>query len=451
MNRRQFLAVAATTATTATAGCVGSGPTDGDLSPLGSERSIALESVAEGFREPVAFQTARGDRLRYVADKYGRIAVHDESGVRETPFLDVSDQLAELSTWEQGLLGFELHPEFETSRKCYVRYSAPRREGTPAGFSHTFVLSEFRARPDLRTVDPDSERTLLEIPEQGPNHNSGAIVFGPDGYLYVGVGDGHSRGGDRGTGHAEDWYWLNAGGNGQDVTENLRGSVLRLDVDDRANGKPYAIPDDNPLVGEDGLDEQYAWGFRNPYRMSFSGEDLYVGDVGKAHVEEVNRVEKGGNYGWNVREGTRCHANRYALAALAKLPWFDQTYPVCPDETPDGDPLIDPVVAYPHDRDGEPFGRAVVAGYRYENETVPAIRDEYVFGDLSGIGSGLYAATPTEEGRWPMRSLDVVSGPEMANRFVLSFGRDAAGELYVLTTQFAEGTGAVHRIVTPES
>ena len=448
MNRRRFLAVAATTAV---AGYTALGKKTTNLSSFQRGPSIGLEPVVEGFREPVAFRTARDDRLRYVADKYGRIFVHDDAGLGDEPFLDVSDQLVEFSTWEQGLLGFELHPDFETNRKCYVRYSSPRRDGTPADFSHTFVLSEFRAESDLRRVDPDSERVLLEIPEPGPNHNSGAITFGPDGYLYVGVGDGDSPGfsGDRGIGHADDWYWLNAGGNGQDVTANLHGSILRIDVDDRASGKAYAIPGDNPLVGEPGFDEQYAWGFRNPFRMSFSGGELYVGDVGGADVEEVNRVEKGGNYGWNVKEGFRCHSNWLSIAALAKLPWFEKTYPLCPDETADGDSLANPVVAYPHRRNGEPFGRAVVGGYRYENEAVSAIRGKYVFGDLLGIGSGLYVAMPSTDGLWPMASLEVTSGPDMGNRFVLSLGRDAAGELYVLTTQFSEGSGAVYRVVPP--
>lgn len=447
MERRRFLAVVGTTAL---AGYAMRKPTSTELSSFQKGPSIRLEPVVEGFREPLAFRTARDDRLKYVADKHGRVFVHDSDGLREEPFLDVSDQLVEFSSWEQGLLGFELHPDFESNGKCYVRYSAPPDDSIPEAFNHRFVLSEFRAEADRRRVNPDSERVLLEIPEPGANHNSGAIVFGPDGYLYVGVGDGQSGSGDRGTGHATDWYWLNEGGNGQDVTANLRGSILRIDVDDRTDGKEYAVPDDNPLVGTEGLDEQYAWGFRNPYRMSFSQGDLYVGDVGEGHVEEVNRVVKGGNYGWNVKEGHRCYNNRLWMAALAKTPWFEKTYPVCPDETPDGDPLRDPVVAYPHYREGERVGNAVIGGYLYENETIPALRNKYVFGDLSGRGSGLFVATPTEDGLWPMASVDVTTGPNMENRFVLSLGRDAAGELYVLTTQFTEGSGAVHRIVPSE-
>jgi glucose/arabinose dehydrogenase len=451
MDRRQFLGVVGTAAL---AGCTASAEERGGYSSIERGPSVGLEAVAGGFREPVGFRTAHDDRLVYVADKDGRIYVRDETGVREEPFLDLGDRLAERTSWEQGLLGFELHPDFETNRRCYVRYSSPPRDGTPEGFSHTFVLAEFRAERDLRRADPDSERAVLEIPEPGENHNAGAIAFGPDGYLYVGVGEGDppawwSGRGD--PGDADDWYWLNAGGNGQDLTANLLGSVLRIDVDDRDDGKEYAIPDDNPLVGREGLDEQYAWGFRNPYRMGFSGGDLYVGDVGAASVEEVNRVEKGGNYGWNVREGDRCYSDQLAVEALAKLPGFEKKYPTCPGETPSGEPLLDPVIAYPHYRDGQSFGRAVVGGYAYENDRVTAVQDQYVFADLMGAGSGLFAATPSEGRPWEIASVNVASGPDVADQSILSLGRDAAGELYVLTTQFAEGTGSVYRLVPADA
>jgi len=138
---------------------------------------------------------------------------------------------------------------------------------------------------------------------------------------------------------SRDWYDANAGGNGQDVSENLLGSILRIDVDVDVDGngggddRNYAIPDDNPLVGTGGLDEHYAWGFRNPWRMSFGPDGrLFAADVGQNAYEEVDVVERGGNYGWNVREGTHC---------------FEAES--CPDETPDGDPLVDPIIEYPHD------------------------------------------------------------------------------------------------------
>jgi len=229
---------------------------------------------------------------------------------------------------------------------------------------------EFDACADGRRVRRDSERTVLEIPEPQGNHNAGDLAFGPDGHLYVAVGDGGS-GGDRGRGHVEDWYDANEGGNGQDVTENLLGSVLRIDVDGRDDGKAYAIPEDNPLVGREGLDEHFAWGLRNPWRMSFDGKELYVADVGQFAREEVSLVTNGGNYGWNVREGIECFG-------------ADD----CPDETPPdvrgGEPLVDPVVEYPHSGDADvrrcPVGAVVraeaVAPLLHVPAVVAAPRDE---------------------------------------------------------------------------
>lgn len=421
-----------------------------ETSPVEEGPTVNAEVVAEGFNQPLALGTLSGTSLKYVADKTGQIYVHDDDGIQADPLLDVSDRLMELTTWEQGLLGFELHPEFERTRKFYVRYSAPKREGTPDDFDHTFVLSEFTATDDLRSTVPESERTILEIPEQGPNHNAGAIEFGPDGYLYVAVGDGNSRSGDSGRGHANDWYLLNGGGNGQNVTDNLRGSILRIDVDSREGDKPYAIPSDNPLVGKTGLDEQYAWGFRNPYRMSFDGDDLYVGDVGESRFEEINLVRRGGNYGWNVRQGTECFSNRLPMYALAKLPMFKNTYPACPKTTRSGEPLIDPVVCYSHRKNGEQFGVAVIAGYRYRGEAVPKLDGKFVFGDLM---SGLFATTPRDrgEGLWPIETVRMMSGGEPFRDPLLSFGRDDEGELYVLTSQFSDGSGKLLRLAPSET
>ena len=412
-------------------------------SALETGPSVRLEPVATGFDQPLAFESVPGRPERYVADKTGRVLLLDGDGVGPDPFLDVSDRMMEPVSWEQGLLGFALHPEFTDTHRYYVRYSAPRRPGTPSGYSHTFVLAEFTATADLRDTVPGSERTILEIPQPGRNHNAGAVEFGPDGHLYVAVGDGNHGTGDGGRGHANDWYLLNSGGNGQNLTDNLLGSVLRIDVD--ADADPYAVPPDNPLVGRSGLDEQYAWGFRNPYRMSFDGDDLYVGDVGVDRFEEINRVRRGGNYGWNVREGSRCFSNRLAMAALAKLTGGERSYPACPTTTPAGDPLVDPVVCYPHRREGTELGAAVVAGYRYRGEAVPALEGGYVFGDLLG---SLFVATPSDRSGdlWPMATLDPSTpGADPFAESVLSFGRDADGELYVLTTAFAPGSGRVYR------
>ncbi|MFC4360577.1 PQQ-dependent sugar dehydrogenase [Halobium salinum] len=408
--------------------------------------SVALEPLVTGFQAPVAVvfppdtSPDSPDRA-YVVDQSGVVSLYESGELRDGPFLDLRDSLE--FGGEKGLLGFALHPNFAGNRRLFVRYSAPRREGTPSAYSHTFVLAEFQAAADGRTVRRDSERTLLEIPEPQRNHNAGDVAFGPDGYLYVAVGDG-GGGNDRGRGHVDDWYDPVPGGNGQDVTENLLGSILRIDVDSRSDGKPYGIPEDNPLVGTDGLDEHYAWGFRNPWRMSFDGEDLYVGDVGQGWFEEVDLVRAGGNYGWNVKEGTHCLRRES-----------------CPDRTPDsvrgGEPLLDPVVEYPHSG-GEVSGISVIGGYVYRGSAVPGLRGRYVFADLNANGR-LFVATPpdvgtgtdgrdgTEGGLWPVRALDVQGGERTLER-VLSFGRDPRGELYVLGG--GSGESGVYRVVAGE-
>jgi glucose/arabinose dehydrogenase len=400
------------------------------------ELTIGLELVASGFDSPVDYLQAPEERDRaFVPDQPGVVHVVDASGRRPEPFLDVRDQVFTGHN-EAGFLGLAFHPDFADNRRFYVRYSAPKRDGTPDSYSHTFVLSEFRATEDFSSAAPDSERTLLEIPEPQGNHNAGDVDFGPDGYLYVAVGDG-GAGGDTGNGHVEDWYDGVGGGNGQDVTENLLGSILRIDVDSRDGDRPYGIPEDNPLVGEDGLDEHYAWGLRNPWRMSFDSETgrLFVGDVGQNLWEEVDIVEKAGNYGWNVREGTHCFQAEE-----------------CPSEATDGTPLQDPILEYPHPRnasDGEVSGRSVCGGHVYRGEAIPSLQGSYVFGDLVANGRLFVGEPPSEDGgEWTLRTLPIreTDSPKLPN--LLAIGHDRADELY-LTTRGQEN-GAVYRIVADD-
>lgn len=375
---------------------------------------VALESVATGFRAPVDVAFVPDVARYYVADQSGVIRSHERDDSRETALLDLSGA-AEVGG-EKGLLGIALHPAFASNRRLFVRYSAPRREGTPETYSHTFVLAEFSVRDDGLSVDPDSEQTIIEIPQPQANHNAGDIVFGPDGYLYVAVGDG-GAGGDRGTGHVDDWYDATDGGNGQDVTKNLLGSILRLDVDDGDEGIPYSIPADNPLVGREGLDEHWAWGLRNPWRMAFDDGDLFVGDVGQNRFEEINVVERGGNYGWNVMEGSQCYS-------------ADD----CPDRTPadvrGGERLRDPIVEYPHSTGGV-SGDSVIGGEVYRGSALPSLEGAYLFGDLNAGGQLFVATRPADGSRWPATTLPVDGGTAALER-ILSFGRDADGEVYVL-------------------
>ena len=439
MDRRQFLAAGFAAAL---AGCNGS-PTEtataspsatpgSDTPPSATDtpaqsppESVGLAPVATGLDRPLDLVSIPDENLQYVAQQGGEVAVVGSDGLREAPLLDVGGRLS--TGYEKGLLGIAVHPEFADTRRLFVRYSAPARERTPEGYSHTFVLSEFRVDVGGYRVEPGSEREILTIPQPQPNHNAGSVLFGPDGYLYVGVGDGGGAG-DQGRGHADDWYDAVAGGNGQDVTENLLGSVLRIDVDAEADGQPYAVPEENPLVGEDGLDEQYAWGFRNPWRLSFDGDDLYAGDVGQSAYEEIARVERGGNYGWNVKEGTHCFRAEE-----------------CPEETPPdvrgGEPLRDPVIEYPHD--GAPVsGISVVGGNVYRGDDVPGLRDRFVFGDLNARGE-LFVADPTEEGLWPTEPLPIAEDDADRLRQLYSVSRHG-GEIYVLCR--GAGTDGVYRL-----
>jgi glucose/arabinose dehydrogenase len=412
--------------------------------------AVGLQTVADGLTSPVTL-TSPGDgsgRL-FVVDQAGLIRVLMPDGtLRPEPFLDLRDRMVTLMPGfdERGLLGLAFHPQYAANGRFFVYYSAPLRAGGPAGFNHTSHISEFRVSADPNRADPASERILLQVDEPQFNHNAGTLLFGPDdGDLYISLGDGGGAN-DVGLGHVADWYLDNGGGNGQDVTENLLGSILRIDVD---AGTPYGIPPDNPFTGTPGLDEVWAYGFRNPYRMSFDSggsHRLFVGDVGQASWEEVNIVSAGGNYGWNVKEGTHC---------------FDAESPTqepaaCPDvvgagHPRTGDPLIDPIIEYPQARLGGP-GVAVVGGHVYRGSALPQFRGRYVFGDWSrsfGQPSGsLFVAKPRKRGLWEMQELRVATSPTgRLNARLLGFGQDAAGELYALTTNNTGPTGTTGRVL----
>ncbi|MFB6153252.1 MAG: sorbosone dehydrogenase family protein [Halodesulfurarchaeum sp.] len=388
---------------------------------------VGLETIGAGFRIPLDLSFVPNSDLRYVAQQHGTIRVIEEGGVRSTPLLDLRDAVS--TGYEKGLLGICLHPEFSSNRRLFVRYSAPPGPETPEGFDHTFVLSEFSVSQDGLRASRTSEREIMTIPEPQSNHNAGSIAFGPDGNLFVGVGDG-GAGGDQGTGHVQDWYGAVQGGNGQDVTSNLLGSILRIDVDDTEDGKAYAIPDSNPLVGEAGLDEHYAWGFRNPWRLSLDQGTLYAGDVGQGRYEEVDRVNAGGNYGWNVKEGTHCFGSN-----------------TCPDHTPKsvrgGEPLLDPVIEYPHK--GPPVsGISVIIGNIYRGTAVPGLQGRFVFGDLRANGR-LFLADPGTDGLWPTQALPIAEQDARKLGQIYSFRRHE-GEIYVLGS--GEGGGGVHRVIS---
>jgi glucose/arabinose dehydrogenase len=424
-------------------------PTNGTASdPVSGEPFLArvdLELVAEGLVAPLALVSSPdGSGRLFIADMIGLVHVLTPQGeLLEQPFLDLRSRMVSLnpSYDERGLLGLAFHPQFAENGRFFVYYSAPLRPGAPAGWNHTSHISEFRVSAE----DPDrayenSERILLQVDQPQSNHNAGQIAFGPaDGYLYIPLGDGGGAN-DTGAGHPPQ-------GHGQDTT-TLLGSILRIDVN---QGDPYSIPPDNPFVGQAGLDEIYAYGLRNPYKISFdaAGEhELFAADAGQNLWEEVNIIQPGGNYGWNVREGRHC----FDPANPNRIPQN------CPETGPAGEPLAAPAIEYPNARNPENgLGLVVIGGYVYRGSSLPELRGRYIFGDWStssGAGRGiLMAATrPAQGGLWEITRLEI-GGQADLGHYLLSFGEDEDHELYVLTTDSpgpSGRTGRVYRLVAPE-
>jgi glucose/arabinose dehydrogenase len=420
------------------------------------EPAVGLELVAEGLTAPVSLASpGDGSGRLFVVDQVGVIWVLTADGeLLDQPFLDIRDRMINVNAAydERGLLGLAFSPDYEENGLFAVYYSAPLVGGEPSGWDHTSQLSLFAVSEENENVaDPDSELSILRVDEPQANHNGGEIAFGPDGYLYVALGDGGAAN-DVGLGHVEDWYEENRGGNGQDVDQNLLGSILRIDPQE-AGG--YDVPQDNAFAaeGSSGLPEVWAYGFRNPYRFSFDagGEHmLFAADVGQNLWEEVDIVTSGGNYGWNVREGAHC----FSPASPNQPP------ETCPEEGPDGERLVEPIIEYENARLPNGLGLAVVGGYVYRGEALPSFEGRYVFGDWStsfGAGDGtLFAAAPADgnEDTWSFQELEIVTNENGdLNAYLLGFGQDEERELYVLTSGRAGpsgNTGQVWRLVPAE-
>jgi len=350
-------------------------------------QAIGLDRVfsAIPFDEPLAMLQAPGDAGRwYVVEKAGRVQVLDNrpDAARSEVFADIRARVQARHS-ESGLLGMAFHPDFARNGQVFLSYTT---HGAPL----VSRVSRFLSRDGGRTLDPGTETVLLELPQPYANHNGGQIGFGPDGFLYIGLGDG-GAGGD-------------PHGHGQDV-DTLLGAMLRIDVD---KGQPYAIPPDNLFAGGGGRPEIYAWGLRNPWRWSFdraTGE-LWVGDVGQNAWEEIDKVVRGGNYGWAIREGAHCYgASRCRTVGL-----------------------VDPVAEYGHDQ-----GCSVTGGHVYRGKAIPALQGAYLYGDF--CSGRIWALC---QGKGPPRLL-MNTGLNIA-----SFAEGLDGEVYVL--EFGE-KGAVYRLV----
>jgi glucose/arabinose dehydrogenase len=407
--------------------------------PSSAAPDVSLELVADGLSTPVGLvPLPGGDDRALVLEQTGRVWVLDGDQLLADAFLDLSDRVVDLdpSYDERGLLGLVFHPDFVGNGRLFVYYSAPLRDAAPSGQDHTNRLSEFHVNPGDLRADPASERVILEFEQPQPNHSGGALGFGPDGYLYLGAGDGGGTGDDD-EGHSPQ-------GNAQD-TSRLNGKVLRVDVD---AGDAYAVPPDNPFADGGGAPEIYAYGFRNPWRLSWEPDGerrLIVSDVGYGRYEEVDVVERGGNFGWRIREGAHCLDVQAPLTPLAS----------CPPAGENGDPLIDPALEYTHTE----VGLAVVGGFVYRGTAIPALTGQYVFADFSRewtsdppVGRGtLMAAEPAASGQpWPWRELELGDGQRP--NFITGIGEDGSGELYVMVREELgpEGTtGRVLRLVPP--
>jgi glucose/arabinose dehydrogenase len=406
------------------------------------QAKVGLELVADGFANPVALAASPdGTGRLFVADQVGKVFAIDREGSKEL-FVDVSEEIVDLDPGydERGLLGLVFHPRFRENGLFYLFFSSPLRDEAPPGWNCTNHLVELRVSDG--EVDMSSRRALLSIDKPQMNHNGGHITFGPDGFLYVPLGDGGGEN-DKDEGHTPGI------GNAQDP-EKLLGKILRIDVGSRASGKEYGIPAGNPFANGGGRPEIFAYGLRNPYHIAFdaAGErELFAGDAGQIRWEEVDIVVKGGNYGWNLKEGSHnFNPEDNSTDWLGgRITGFR------------GEKLIDPIIEYRNlSNMSGGIGSVIIGGYVYRGSSIPFLQGRYVFGDLSGKhgkpdGRLFVGTRPEGSGAWTMDELYIDERKQM-REYLLAFGQDEKNELYVLSSD-TEGPsgkfGRVYRLVPP--
>lgn len=339
--------------------------------------------------------------LTHAGDKSGRIFIPTQQGVihllpagdkikATSIFLDITSKVSyDDKTNEEGFLGLAFHPHYSENGQLFIYYTNKARR-------HQNVIARYRvSKPDPNRADPNSEEILLTIDKPFWNHDGGTIIFGPDGYLYVAIGDG---------GAANDPY-----GNGQKL-DTLLGKILRIDVDHREGSQRYAIPRDNPFAGRsDARGEIWAVGLRNVWRMAFDRKTstLWAGDVGQDTWEEIDLIERGGNYGWNVREGL----HPFVLKGATPKPEASRTN------------FVAPIWEYHHD-----VGKSITGGHVYRGQRVPELAGYYLYADY--VTSKLWALRYDESKR------EVVANREIALPKpiqAMSFGEDESGEIYFMT------------------
>ena len=350
--------------------------------------TINLEFVADGFFSPVFLTHAFDERL-FVVEQYGAIYTIENGTIAESPFLDISDRVGDDQN-EQGLLSMAFDPNYADNGRFFVNYTNNNGDT---------VISRFNVSDDPNVANAESEVILLTIAQPYWNHNGGQIAFGPDGYLYIGMGDGGSQADPEGHGQ-------NAG--------TLLGAILRIDVDVADDADPaYAIPADNPFVNdENGRNEIWATGVRNPWRFSFDRQtgDLFMADVGQNEIEELNfqaiTSTGGENYGWNILEGSTCFNSSDC------------------DETG----TILPIFEYDHS-----FGCSVTGGYIYRGQQYPELTGNYFISDF--CTGYLWNVFAEEDGTWTSNLISET------NLNPSSFGEDVNGELYIVSR-----TGEIYQL-----
>ena len=346
--------------------------------PIPTPKNLVLTNVVGGLTNPLGLEKPPGDARLFVVEQPGTIRIIKNGALLSGNFLDIHS-LVNFDGEEQGLLGMAFHPNYSTNRKFYLNYN--RDNGT-----RQTVIAEFQASAlDPDQADPASERDLLVVNQPFANHKGGQMIFGSDGFLYIGLGDGGSSGDPL--------------LNGQNLS-TLLGKILRIGVDPPFTASlQYAIPPDNPFAAGGGLPEIFAYGLRNPWRFTLErgGSRIFVADVGESSWEEVDILQNDGNYGWSVMEGAHC---------------FN------PPTGCDTSNKILPIAEYPHT-----VGIAVIGGYVYKGSAIPSLANKYIFGDLSGK---VFSLTEAPANTWTRADLLTT------NLTISSLGQDNNGEMYVL-------------------
>jgi glucose/arabinose dehydrogenase len=349
-----------------------------------ADATIRLELRASGLSSPVFVTSARdGTGRLFIVEQTGRIRIYKDGAVLATPFLSIGSQVSKGN--EQGLLGLAFHPSYATNRKLYVNFTDVHGDT---------VVREYRASStNSNVVATSTARTILKVAQPYDNHNGGMLAFGPDGYLYIGLGDGGDSGDP---------------GNRAQRTDTLLGKMLRINVNGSTSTKNYLNPSSNPYVGRTGRNEIWQIGLRNPWRFSFDRAtgNLWIGDVGQGKWEEIDRAVRtskgagrGVNWGWRVLEGFHCYKPSSGCSTSGKMK---------------------PMLEYEH-----VAGRcSVTGGYVYRGTDVPALVGGYVFADY--CTGEIWVITAVAPPPAPKTLLLDASFP------ISSFGENAAGELLVL-------------------